>query len=84
MKIDPVYIRKAVKNGELNFYLEKGIIYCEPLPKNGECFIVGMAGTCKGCKHSVPEDEHRVYCQIKGHLSNKLSLCEALEVRNED
>ena len=46
MKIDPVYIRKAVKDGELEFYIERGVIYCKPLPENGERFIVGQSDTC--------------------------------------
>lgn len=34
---------------------------------------------CKDCKHSQPEDKNRVYCTIKGRLSNKQSFCEAME-----
>lgn len=34
---------------------------------------------CKDCKHSQPEDKNRVYCTIKGQLSNNKSFCEAME-----
>jgi len=34
---------------------------------------------CKDCKHSQLEDQNRVYCTIKGRLSNKQSFCEAME-----
>jgi len=38
---------------------------------------------CEDCIHSEPEDKHRVFCQLKGQLSNRRSLCEALEWRDE-
>lgn len=34
---------------------------------------------CMDCKHSSTEDALRVYCAIKGQLSNKKSFCEAME-----
>lgn len=40
-RIDPVCIRKAVKDSQLKFYVKDNIIYCEELPETGEIFIVG-------------------------------------------
>ena len=34
---------------------------------------------CKDCKHSEPQDEHRVFCGLKGRQKNKKSFCEAME-----
>lgn len=39
--IDPIDIKKAVRNNCLEFYIEGNFIYCRTLPINGECFIVG-------------------------------------------
>jgi uncharacterized protein YktB (UPF0637 family) len=43
--------------------------------KNGE-FIEKVY--CKDCKESSENDDHRVYCGLKGCLSNKYSFCEAM------
>lgn len=43
-RIDPVYIRKAVRDGQLKFYIKDNIIYCKGLPETCEIFIVGKVG----------------------------------------
>ena len=40
-KIDPIDIRKFVKENKLKFYVDGYNIYCIELPFNGERFIVG-------------------------------------------
>lgn len=56
--IDPVDIRKLVKDGKLEFYVEGDNIYCRELPINGELFIVGKVETLslKGFKGKVYSD----------------------------
>lgn len=46
-KIDPIEIKKAVKNNNLEFYIEGNWIYCRELPSNGECCIVGELNNLK-------------------------------------
>lgn len=40
-RIDPADIRKEVKEGKLEFWVENGSIYCKELTDIGERFIVG-------------------------------------------
>lgn len=56
--IDPVDIRKLVKDGKIEFYVEGNNIYCRELTINGELFIVGKVETLRlhGFKGKIYSD----------------------------